>query len=139
MPAPHEGTPPTPALGIRPVVITLPGEIDMSNAGQVHDTLVCALDDGAVVLIADAAGTMFCDSATITTLLRVHHRAAATGAQLRIAASRAMRRVLRLTGVDSTLHVYPTVADAVTAPPQPTGQASACPPSPDGLADPAMQ
>lgn len=123
MPAPHETTSPTPGTGIRQVVITLPEEIDMSNASQVHDTLVRALDDGTAVLIADAAQTMFCGSETVTTLMRAHHRAAATGAQLRIAAGPAMRRVLELTGADGTLHVYPTVAAALTAPPPPDGQA----------------
>jgi anti-anti-sigma factor len=117
MPAPHETTPRTPGPGIQQVVITLPDEIDMSNADQVHDALVRALDDGTAVLIADAARTMFCDSATVTTLLRAHNRAAATGAQLRIAASPEMRRVLELTGADSMLHVYPAVADALTADP----------------------
>jgi anti-sigma B factor antagonist len=139
MPAPHEKTSPTPGLGIRQAVITLPEEIDMSNVSQVHGTLVRALDDGTAVLIADAARTMFCDSATITMLLRAHNRAAATGAELRIAASPPIRRVLELTGADRILHVYRTVAAAVAAPPPPDGQASAFPLSPGGLADPAIQ
>lgn len=123
MAAPHESTSPTPDLGIRQLVITLPSEIDMSNVSQVHDTLVGALGDGAAVLIADAARTMYCDSATITMLLRAHNQAAATGVQLRIAASPAIRRVLELTGADRMLHVYPTVAAALAAPPRPAGQA----------------
>jgi anti-sigma B factor antagonist len=123
MAVPLERTPPTQVLGIRQVVITLPDEIDMSNAAQVRDTLVHALDNGPAVLIADATRTMFCDSATVTMLLRTHDRAAATGAQLRITASPAMRRVLDLTGADSRLHVYPTVAAALTGPPHPNGQA----------------
>jgi anti-sigma B factor antagonist len=123
MPAPHESTSPSPGLGIRQLVITLPQEIDMSNASQVHDTLARALDDGTAVLIADAAQTMFCDSATITMLLRAHDRAAATGAQLRIAASPPIRRVLELTGADRMLHVYPSVANALAGPPHPNGQA----------------
>lgn len=123
MAAPLESTSPTPDLGIRQVVITLPSEIDMGNVSQVHDTLVGALGDGVAVLIADAVQTLYCDSATITMLLRAHNHAAATGAQLRIAASPAIRRVLELTGADRMLHVYPTVAAALTAPPPPDGQA----------------
>lgn len=123
MPAPHETTSPIPDPGVRQVVIALPEEIDMSNASPVHDTLVRALDDGTAVLIADAARTMFCDSATITMLLRTHNRAVATGAQLRIAASPPIRRVLELTGADRMLHVYPSVAAALAAPPPPDGQA----------------
>src|ERR1700751_2935532 len=123
MAAPQERIPSRPDLGIRQVVITLPDEIDMSNATQVRDTLVHALVAGPAVLIADAARTTFCDSATITMLLRAHHQAAATGAQLRIAASPELRRVLELTGADHRLHVSPTVAAAVAAPPHPNGQA----------------
>ena len=44
----------------RLVVVTLPGEIDTSNDGQVQDTLTRALDDGTAVLVADAGGTTFC-------------------------------------------------------------------------------
>jgi anti-sigma B factor antagonist len=123
MAAPQEITPSSPDLLIPQVVITLPDEIDMGNAAQVRDTLVHALDAGPAVLIADAARTMFCDSATITMLLRAHDQAAATGVQLRIAASPELRRVLELTGTDSRLHVYPTVAAALAAPPHPNGQA----------------
>jgi anti-anti-sigma factor len=123
MAAPQERTPSSPGLRLPQVVITLPDEIDMSNATQVRDTLVHALDAGPTVLIADAARTMFCDSATITMLLRAHDQAAATGAQLRIAASPALRRVLELTGADRRLHVYPTVAAAVAVRPHPNGQA----------------
>ena len=44
----------------RLAVVTLPGEIDIGNDGQVQDTLTSALDDGTAVLVADAGGTTFC-------------------------------------------------------------------------------
>jgi anti-anti-sigma factor len=95
-------------------VVTLPGEIDVSNDGQVHDTLTSALGDGTTVLVADAGATAFCGCSGVTALLRTHHRAAAAGAQLRVVVgSPPMRRILELTAADQVLHTYPTLAAAL--------------------------
>ncbi len=94
-------------------VVTLPGEIDISNDGQVQGTLTRALDDGTAVLVADAGGTTFCGCSGVTALLLTHHRAAAAGAQLRVAASPAIWRILRLTGAGQVLSTYPTRAAAL--------------------------
>jgi anti-anti-sigma factor len=94
-------------------VVTLPDEIDTTNNGQVQDTLTRALDDGTAVLIADAGATTFCDCSGVTALLRAHHRAAAAGTQLRVAASPSVRRILELTGGDRVLDTYPTLAAAL--------------------------
>ena len=60
----------------RLAVVTLPGEIDISNDGQVQDTLTSALDDGTAVLVADAGETTFCGCSGVTALLLTHHQAA---------------------------------------------------------------
>lgn len=99
--------------GRQPVVVTLPAEIDVTNSGQVYDTLARALRDGAVVLVADATGTTFCDCTGVTTLVRVHHQAAAAGAALRVAASPAVQRIIQLSGTDHLLIAHPTVAAAL--------------------------
>jgi len=98
----------------RLAVVTLPGEIDASNDGQIQDTLTSALDDGTAVLVADAAATAFCGCSGVTALLLVHHRAAAAGAQLRVVVgSPSMRRILELTAADQVLNTYPTLAAAL--------------------------
>ena len=103
-------SPPRPRLA----VVTLPGEIDASNDGQVQDTLTRALDDGTAVLVVDAAATAFCGCSGVTALLQAHHRAAATGAQLRVVVgSPSMRRILELTAADQVLNTYPTLAAAL--------------------------
>ena len=95
-------------------VVTLPGEIDTSNDGQVQDTLTSALDDGTAVLVADAGQTTFCGCSGVTALLLTHHRAAAAGAQLRVVVgSPTMRRILELTAADQVLNTYPTLAAAL--------------------------
>src|SRR2546429_8500451 len=68
----------------RLAVVTLPGEIDISNDGQGQDTLTSALDDGTAVLVANAGGTTFCGCSGGTALLLTHHPAAAAGAQPRV-------------------------------------------------------
>ena len=98
----------------RLAVVTLPREIDISNDGQVQDTLTSALDHGTAVLVADAGATAFCGCSGVTALLLTHHRAAAAGAQLRIVVgSPSMRRILELTAADQVLHTYPTLAAAL--------------------------
>ena len=101
----------------RQVIVTLPAEIDISNAGQVEDTLVRALRDGTAVLIADGAATEYCGCSGMHALMRIHHQAASAGAELRVAASPALRRMLELTGADQVLDVYPTLAIALVNPP----------------------
>jgi anti-anti-sigma factor len=105
----------------RPAVVTLPSEIDVRNDGQVQATLARALGDGMAVLVADATGTTFCGCSGAHALVRAHHQAAATGAQLRVAASPAVLRMLELTGADHVLDTYPTL-DTALADGQVTGR-----------------
>ena len=114
--SPRPGTAGAAAALRRPrlAVVTLPGEIDASNDGQIQDTLTSALDDGTAVLVADAAATAFCGCSGVTALLLAHHRAAAAGAQLRVVVgSPSMRRILELTAADQVLNTYPTLAAAL--------------------------
>lgn len=98
----------------RLAVVRLPAEIDVSNDGEVQDTLTSALDDGTAVLIADAGTTTFCGCSGLTELLLTHHRAAVAGAQLRVVVgSPSMRRILELTAADRVLNTYPTLAAAL--------------------------
>jgi anti-anti-sigma factor len=114
--SPQPGTAMAAAPPRRPrlAVVTLPGEIDASNDGQIQDTLTRALDGGTAVLVADAAATAFCGCSGVTALLLAHHRAAAAGAQLRVVVgSPPMRRILELTAADQVLNTYPTLAAAL--------------------------
>jgi anti-sigma B factor antagonist len=91
-------------------VITLPEEIDISNADQVRDDLLTLLNRGPAALIVDMAQTTFCDSAGVNALVRAHKRAAANGADVRlIVAAPGVARILAITGVDRLIAVYPSV------------------------------
>jgi anti-sigma B factor antagonist len=101
----------------RVAVMTLPAEVDISNAEQVRQDLLSAVAQGATRVIADMTATTFCDSAGVTVLVRVVRQAAAHGSGLRLAASApTVTRVLALTGVDQLVGVYPSVAAALADP-----------------------
>ena len=98
-----------------PEIVALPAEIDIANAVQVGDELGAALGSGAAVVIADMTLTEFCDSSGIRHLLIANDRAAASSAELRLVIrSAALFRVLRVTGVDQLLRIYPSLQDALT-------------------------
>jgi anti-sigma B factor antagonist len=106
-------------LGVA-AVITLPEEIDISNADQVRDELLSLLNRGPAMLIVDMAQTTFCDSAGVNALVRAHKRASANGTEIRlVVASPGVRRVLAITGVDRLICVYPTVAASLDEADQP--------------------
>jgi anti-sigma B factor antagonist len=95
-------------------VIRLPAEIDIANADQIREDLLSVLDQGAVLLVADMSETTFCDSAGVGALARTFRRAEASQSEMRLVVStRAVRRVLTLTGVDRLLDIYPDVATAL--------------------------
>jgi anti-anti-sigma factor len=101
----------------RVAIMSLPAEIDLSNAQQVREALLSVVAQGASLVIADMTATTFCDLAGVTTLVRVVRQATAHGAGLRLAASaRAVTRVLALTGADKLIEVYPSVAAAIADP-----------------------
>ncbi len=83
------------------VVIALPAEIDMANAGRV-------------------AATRFCDSSGISVLVRAHKQAVASRTELRLVVpSGAVLRALTLVRMDDVLPIYPSLSQALAAGPAP--------------------
>lgn len=118
---------------LRAAVVALPAEMDVSNEDQVRRVLGDALRGGARIIVADASGTSFCGCAGVTALIHAHLRAAAAGAQLRVAAGPPVRRILELTRADRILASYPTLAAALREPDEPGRPAAAHPATAAGL------
>jgi anti-sigma B factor antagonist len=98
------------------VVVTLPAEIDIANAGQIGEQLGSALAGGVSAVAADMTATTFCDSSGIRVLVLAHQQAAANNAELRVVIPSArVRRALAITNVDTVLLIYPSL-DAALAP-----------------------
>jgi anti-sigma B factor antagonist len=101
----------------RVAVLALPVEIDVTNAGAIGADLLSALDQGAVLLVADMSKTTFCDSAGVSALVRTFRQAVAGSSALRlVVGTPAVHRVLSLTGVDRLVEVFPSVAACLAGP-----------------------
>src|SRR5260370_17563074 len=107
----------------RAAVVTLPAEIDVSNADAVREDLLSVVNQGAVLLVADMSKTIFCDSAGVTALVRTFRRAAESGSGMRLVVSTpALERVLGIPGVDRLTASYPSLAPSLACLHDQTGQ-----------------
>ena len=113
-----------PALWIGQVaVVTLPAEIDVTNADVVREELLSVLNQGAALLIADLSKTSFCDSAGVSALVRTFRRATISASAMRLVVSTpAVQRVLSITGVDRLVDTFPSVAASLASPGGQSGQ-----------------
>ena len=99
-------------------VLTLPAEIDITNARRLSAEVNSALVSGATVVVADMTATTFCDSAGARTLVLAWEEAAVNGIELRIVVpSAAVRRGFALMGLGGFLPFYPSLSAALTAEP----------------------
>lgn len=104
----------------RVVVVSLPAEIDISNADQVREDLLSVINRGAVLLVVDMSATTFCDSAGVNALVRAFRRATASGAGMRLVVTApTVQRILAITGVDHLIDIHHSVAAAMAATDQP--------------------
>ena len=96
--------------------MTLPDNIDLSNAGAIGEELLALINRGAAALIVDMTTTASCDYAGAEALVRAYRRAVASGTQLRLVVpAEIVRRVLSLNGFDRLVSVYPCREAAITA------------------------
>lgn len=102
----------------RVAVVTLPDEIDITNADAIREELLSIINQGADVMIADLGKTRFCDSTGVSSLVRAFRRATSNGTKMRlVVGGLAVERVLTLTGVDRLIEVYPSVRAALGSSP----------------------
>jgi anti-sigma B factor antagonist len=95
-------------------VVSLPAEVDISNADEIREELLAVINCGAEVMIVDMSKTSFCDSAGVGALVRAFRRATSGGTKMRLViAGPPVERVLTLTGIDRLIEIYPSVAAAV--------------------------
>jgi anti-anti-sigma factor len=107
----------------RTAVVTAAGEIDLTSADGLRDTLLSVLNAGALSLVADLTRTTFLDSAGVAALVRASRRAAASGAIVRLAVTaQPVLRVLNLVGIDRLIEVHPSVTGALASLPDQTGR-----------------
>ena len=112
------------------VVVTMPAEIDVTNADRIGGELSAAIAGGAGIVVADMTGTRFCNSSGISMLVLAHRQAAANGAELRLVVlSAAVLRALKLVRMDCLLPIYPSLDAALTSEAGPEPGLPACVPA----------
>ena len=107
-------------------VVTLPEDIDLSNAGQIREQLLTVINRGPAVLIVDMTATMSCDYAGAEAMIRAYQRAVPSGTDLRlVVTAQIVRRVLSYNGLDRFVSIYPSLeaAQAVRTPAEVLGLA----------------
>jgi anti-anti-sigma factor len=116
-------------------LVTLPSEIDISNAGAIGADLQAVLRRGALSVFVDMSTTAFCDCAGVSALIGAFLLAQERQAEFRLVLDApAVRRILELTGADQFINVHPTMSSALACEPATGGPAA---PSPGGAARPA--
>ena len=98
-------------------IASVAGEIDLSNAEHVEDTLDSGrLAAKARALILDLTALEYLDSSGVRLLFRLAERVRAGGRELRVVVPRDgyLRRVLAVAGLDQTIPLDGTVDQALT-------------------------
>jgi len=118
------GAPYPASIPAQTAIVTLPAEIDITNARRLCGEVGSALVSGATVMVADMTATTFCDSLGARILVLAWEQAAVNGIDLRIVVpSSAVRRGFALIGLDGFLPFYPSLTAALTAQPAQAGAA----------------
>lgn len=95
-------------------VVVVKGEVDIASADEVVQAVEAAgpTTSGVVLAVGEVS---FMDSTGLAAIARLHRQLEAAGGRLVLAVgpSRAVRRILQLTGMESRLRVVDEVAEAV--------------------------
>ena len=82
------------------VVVTIEGEIDVSNRPQLSDALRTVAEGTESVVLVDVSGLRFMDSSGISELISVYRAVTERGSSFRIVNPTAsFRRLLEITGL----------------------------------------
>jgi anti-sigma B factor antagonist len=96
-------------------VVTVPEEVDITNAEGLRSALLQAAATGPGALVVDMTRTRFCDSSGLQALSAAHKRAQAEGREVRLVIpGTPVLRVFALTGMDRVIPNFTTLAEALT-------------------------
>jgi anti-sigma B factor antagonist len=93
----------------------LSGEIDFTSSGPVQSTLLAMILPGGGTVVADLSQITFLDSSGLGVLVQAHRTALERDNRLVVVASPPVRKLLRLTGLDTVLETYDELGVAEAA------------------------
>jgi anti-sigma B factor antagonist len=96
-------------------VVTITGEIDASNSGEVADGLRAAVNNRSEALVVDLSPTTYIDSAGINVLFQASLELRQRQQQLHlvVAEPSPIARMLTIVGLDTSVPTHPTRAAAL--------------------------
>jgi anti-anti-sigma factor len=95
-------------------IVSVGGEIDPDTAGELTEAALTAMREIGPSLVLDLSGVTFMDSTGLKVLLAVKQRAQLAGGRLVLTgATRSVRRVVSITGLDDTFEARDNVEAAV--------------------------
>lgn len=97
-------------------VLDVAGEVDTFTAPVLEAALTDLLDGAEATLVVDLTGVRFLSSSGLAVLIRAADRSPGNGRRLRlVAATRAVRRPMEITGADQLFDMYTDVDAAAGA------------------------
>ena len=93
----------------------LTGEIDFTSSGAVQSTLLSMILPGGGAVVADLSRITFLDSSGLGVLVQAHRTGTERDTRVLVVASAPVRKVLRLTGLDTVLETYDSLSAAEAA------------------------
>jgi anti-sigma B factor antagonist len=84
----------------------LSGEIDFTSSGAVQSALLAMILPGGGAMIIDLTGITFLDSSGLGVLVQAYRVATDRDTRLLVVASGPVRKLLRLTGLETVLETY---------------------------------
>lgn len=109
-----------PEVGVRVLygpahtIAMLRGEIDIMSASGLRERLLGVLHETMKPLVLDLSGVRFCDAAGLAVLVATQRRATLVGITVCLAdPPLQVAKILRMTGLDRSLAVHPTLTDAL--------------------------
>src|SRR5436189_31792 len=85
--------------------LVVEGDVDLANVDEFNGHLTCLVDEAHSPAILDLRSLSFFGSTALSAVIVAHQRAEARGVDLVIRPSPVVVRVIRITGLDSTLHL----------------------------------
>jgi anti-sigma B factor antagonist len=98
-------------------IVSIRGEIDLSNTSAIRSEVIDALPHGAPGLVVDLTATSYIDSSGVRLLFDLAERVQARRQRLALVVTETalVRRVLILTKLDDAVPLHATVEDALAS------------------------
>jgi anti-sigma B factor antagonist len=104
----------TAQLGLSAYVVSVTGELDVSNAEQFAQECERVIGRGATRMVVDLVGLSFMDSVALGTLTKEAKRIRSTGGECVVVADDPrIRRVFEITGLDRFFRIERSLAEAI--------------------------